>query len=252
MPRTMSESRRQVELEGCHNFRDLGGYPTVDGRRVRWGEVYRSDGLQALTARDVKRMRSELRIAHVIDLRSSGELTADGRGLLADQPLTFHHLPLFDGEVRARRHWDGARLTLADSYFGLLQMAKSRVAQVVSTLAEASEPAVFHCAAGKDRTGVISAVLLGLLGVADELITADYALTREVLDSILERLSKLDGYRGMLEHLPPDTLHAEPDTMRGLLSRVRGRYGSMRGYAKEVGVSDRALARLERRLLEDG
>ena len=96
---------------------------------------------------------------------------------------------------------------------------------------------------------MISAVLLGLLGVADELIVADYAATRKNLDAIVARLMASEGYQSMLENLPPDTLHAEPETMLSLLERVREKYGSMRGYVSEIGVPDAAVSRLERRML---
>lgn len=239
---------RRIALEGCLNFRDLGGYPTADGRRLRWRQLFRSDGLHALTGRDVARLRDELGLAHVIDLRSSGELRADGRGLLEREPLRFHHLPLFDLEPGG-----GARpqLALADLYFAMAEFAAAPMARVVEALAGASGPAVYHCAAGKDRTGVVSAVLLGLLGVRDEVIVADYAATREGLEGIVERLMASPGYRDVLEALPPETLHAEPETMVCLLEKIRERYGSMRGYARHIGVADTALDRLADRLLED-
>ena len=110
---------------------------------------------------------------------------------------------------------------------------------------------VYHCAAGKDRTGVVSAVLLGLLGVCDEVIVADYALSRRNLDAIIARLSQMEGYRGMLEQLPPDTLHAEPETMIQLLDRVREKYGSMREYVASAGVATELVERLESQLLEE-
>src|SRR5438105_4998783 len=91
--------QRRVDLEGCLNFRDLGGYPAGDDRRVRWRRVYRSDALHHLTPADVARMRDELAIGTVIDLRSTPEVRSDGRGALADAPVEFHHVPLFDGNL---------------------------------------------------------------------------------------------------------------------------------------------------------
>ena len=105
-------------------------------------------------------------------------------------------------------------MTLTDRYFLLAEFAKRPIAAVIGTLAATDAPAVYHCAAGKDRTGVVSAILLGLLGVPDEVIVADYAATQENLDAIIERLMSTEGYHDMLSALPPDTLHAEPQTMR--------------------------------------
>ena len=240
--------QRSITLEGCLNFRDLGGYPTEDGRTVRWRLLFRSDALHLLSVDDIARLRDDLRIGDVIDLRSSAEVRSDGRGALAAEPIRFHHLPLFDGDT-ARRDDQASAYTLADRYFLLAEFAKEPIARVITTLASTDSPAVYHCAAGKDRTGVISAILLGLLGVKDEIIVADYAATQENLDAIIERLMASEGYQTMLNALPPDTLHAQPETMIALLDRVRDRYGSMRDYARAAGVSDEAMERLEARLL---
>src|SRR5204863_126710 len=107
--------QRVIDLEGCLNFRDLGGYPTADGRRMRSGSVFRSDALHHLTAADLVRVRDELRIATVVDLRSSAELRTEGRGMLASEPIAFHHLPLFDGQAARPEGWS-ALDTLADRY----------------------------------------------------------------------------------------------------------------------------------------
>jgi len=242
---------RRIDLEGCFNFRDLGGYPTRDGRRIGWRRLFRSDGLHALTHGDVDRLRDGLGISDLIDLRSSAELASEGRGLLASQPIRFHHLPLYDGSARRDAGLlPPAPLGLAERYLGLLEVAAEPMARILATLSEARGGVVYHCAAGKDRTGVLSAVLLGLLGVSDEVIVADYALSRETLDAVLERLNRLPGYREMLAELPPETQHAEPQTMVDLLAGVRDRWGSMDAYAEAIGVASSTVARLRERLLE--
>jgi len=240
--------QRRIELDGCHNFRDLGGYAAAGGRSLRWRVLFRSDGLQHLTERDVTRVRDDLGIRDVVDLRSTREIRSDGRGRLADDAFRFHHVPLFDGDVTAPPEL-AQELTLADRYILLAEMAKEPIARVITTIAESPAPAVYHCAAGKDRTGVISAILLGLLGVPDAIIVADYAATQENLDAIIDRLMASEGYQEMLEALPPDTLHAEPDTMVALLEKLRLNYGSMREYVRAIGVSDENVASLESRLL---
>ncbi len=241
---------RLLALEGCFNFRDLGGYPTADGRRIAWRRLFRSDGLHALTAADIGVLLGEpIGLSDVIDLRSTAELESEGRGPLEATPAVFHHTPLFDGAASAGRSM-AADMSLAERYFGLLEIAMAPIARIVGVLATADGAAVYHCAAGKDRTGVISAVLLGLLGVADEMVVADYALTRENLDAILERLGELDGYKDMLDALPPDTQHANPETMAELIERVGDRWGGFEGYVREAGVDDETLAKLRARTLE--
>lgn len=241
---------RRIELEGCLNFRDLGGYPTADGRQVRWRQLFRSDALHHLTDRGVARFSDELGIRHVVDLRSTDELESNGRGPLSDTPAIFHHLPLFDGAITEGQR-AAADVGLADRYFLMAEFAKAPIARVVDTLAHADGPAVYHCAAGKDRTGVISAILLGLLGVRDEVIVADYAATQQQLDAIIERLLSTEGYQEMLEVLPEDTMTAEPETMISLLDQIQSAYGSMEGYAREIGLDDAVLDALRGRFLED-
>jgi protein-tyrosine phosphatase len=240
--------KRTIELDGCLNFRDLGGYPTRTGKTIRWAQVFRSDALHLLSDHDVTRLRLELCIGDVIDLRSTDELEMDGRGRLAAEPIRFHHVPLFDAGIQQRRDLPEP-MNLADRYFLLAEYAMDPIARVITTLAVTATPAVYHCAAGKDRTGVISAVLLGLLDVDDEIIVADYALTQENLDQIIDRLMATEGYQAMLAALPPDTLHAEPETMSTLLNRVRAKYGSMRGYARAAGVSEDTIGQLQERLV---
>jgi hypothetical protein len=221
--------------------------------------MFRADGLHALSARGVATVRDEIGLGDIIDLRSSAELALDGRGPLEGEPIRFHHLPLFDGgrqasEGRGEAEQSSAGAppfgaSLADLYFGMISFARGPIAKVVTVLARTRNPAVFHCAAGKDRTGVISAVLLSLLRVPEEVIVADYAATREALDAIVERLMASEGYQGMFEELPHDTLHADPETMEGFLARVRSEYGSMADYVREIGVDAADVERLRARMV---
>jgi protein-tyrosine phosphatase len=241
-------SQRLIPLEGCLNFRDLGGYPTADGRLVRLGRLFRSDALHLLTPADITRLRDELRIGTIVDLRSSGELNSEGRGPLGEERIAFHHIPLFDGEQRRAER--PPQDSLADIYVLMAQFAAEPIARVIRVLAESDAPAVYHCAAGKDRTGVISAVLLGLVGVDDELIVADYALSSANIDAIIERLNSAEGYREILSQLPPETMHALPRTMEGFLTQMRSRYGSMEGYARDIGLGPAVIEQLRAVLLD--
>jgi protein-tyrosine phosphatase len=239
---------RTIALAGCHNFRDLGGYATRGGQRMRWRQVFRSDALHHLTAADVATLRDELRLGMIIDLRTPGERDSDDGGLLAQAGVAQQHISLFDGE--ARRSGPPAWANLGDLYFMMAEFARGPIGRVITALADSNAPAVYHCAAGKDRTGVISAILLGLLDVPDELIVTDYAATKENLDAIVERLMSTKGYQEIFASLPPDTLHAEPETMINFLAKLRERYGSFAGYAREAEVSDDALSKLRARLIE--
>lgn len=245
--RTDPESRL-VPLEGCFNFRDLGGYPTRDGRRVRWGRLFRSDALHFMTEADAHHVRQEIGIRAVVDLRSRFEVEADGLGPLPGEPVSHHHVPLLeDEETREPRD---APWNLGERYFEVLRSATRPIGRALSVLARTREPAVFHCAAGKDRTGVLAAVVLGVLGVDDAHIADDYAFTARGLGRILARLGETESYRTIIAELPAEGHRAEARTMATLLERVRGHYGSMREYALCAGVGEESLARLERRMLE--
>jgi protein-tyrosine phosphatase len=240
---------RLIKLDGCLNFRDLGGYAARDNRTLRWRQVFRSDALHLLSAADVESLRDVIGLQDVIDLRSSAELEADGRGRIGSTSLRFHHLPLFDAKVVSSEEARAGH-SLAERYFLLAEFAKEAIGRVINALGQCEGPAVYHCAAGKDRTGVISAVLLGVLDVEEDLIVADYVATQENLDAIVERLMSSQGYKNVLSALPPETLHADGETMISFLDRIRGSYGSMTDYARSAGVDDQTLERLRTRLLE--
>jgi protein-tyrosine phosphatase len=238
---------RLLLLEGSVNFRDLGGWRTGTGRALRYGRLFRSDALHRLSGADLVRLRDEIGLRTQIDLRASHEVESEGRGPLASPPVAYHHLPFFDGVRSESERPPG---TLAEIYFAMLRFARRPIVRALETLAASPGACVFHCAAGKDRTGVLAAVVLGSLGVEDRDIVEDYAYTRRVLPRILERLRESDAYQHVFTELPPDTLHAEPSTMEALLGLARGEWGSLRGYALWAGASETVLARLEAELLE--
>lgn len=241
---------RRIELDGCVNFRDLGGYSTEDGRRLRWRLLFRSDALHALSETDVVRLRDELVLSDIVDLRSSFELGNEGRGLLEREPIAFHHTPLFDGDTRSADAEASMTMSLGARYLGMMDMAQQEIAGVIRILTASRAGAVYHCAAGKDRTGVISAVLLGALGVAEELIVADYVLSAERITAIIERVMNMKGYEDTLQDMPEDTLHAKPESMEEVLAGANARYGSMVEYLREGGIDDAVLGALRAKYLE--
>jgi protein-tyrosine phosphatase len=243
-----AHAARRVALEGAFNFRDLGGLRAGAGRRVRTGRVFRSDALHHLSPRDVAHLREALGLRLVVDLRSSSERRSEPTPALCAPPVVAHHVPIFE---RERTGSAPAQARLADLYFALLQLGRAPIVRALSLIAEHDAPALFHCAAGKDRTGLVAAALLGVLGVSDEDVIADYAQTRHAMDRIRERLRASDSYQYVFTELPPETLHAEPETMEALLARVRDAHGSMAGYLREAGLPEEAFARLRARLLED-
>ncbi len=241
-----------VELDGCYNFRDLGGYRTSEGRRFRTGLVFRSDGLQHLSEPDLLKLRDEIGLGAVIDLRSSLEVEEAGCGAIVDQ-ATLHSLPLFPeaggsrGEALANFKMPS---DMGELYYLMLMAAQKPIVEVVRLLAEFDVPAVFHCAAGKDRTGVISALLLSLLGVPDETIILDYAFSRQNIDLINARLDSSNTYQKLMHDLPEGAYDADPACMRKFLAKLRETFGSVEGWAEQAGLDAASRDRLATRLLD--
>jgi protein-tyrosine phosphatase len=243
---------RRIALGGPVNFRDLGGYPAAGGRTVRWGRVYRSDSLHRLDPADAPRL-ADLGIVTAIDFRANDELDHIGIGPLGELDVRHVHLATVDRAMHGRQMPDISQTrTAAEIYFTMLETGAPSYAEALRELAEPGAlPAVFFCMAGKDRTGVFAALLLGLLGVADADIVADYALTSEVLEEIHARHRReVPAIDEQWANLPPDIAGAFPRTMEGLLAEVRDRYGSWDGYATEIGVTLSTLTTLTTSLLE--
>jgi protein-tyrosine phosphatase len=250
------ELNRVITLDAVHNFRDLGGYPTADGRTTRWRALFRADGLNRLTPADLEIVR-ELGIRTVIDLRTDAELEQRGRFPIDAHPVWFHHLPIIDVT------WDPNEISdpnlpaaefLLEKYLEMLDMGEVRIGQAFHHLAmPGALPAVFHCAAGKDRTGLLAALVLSALGVPDEVVVNDYALTAEAMVRMRAwfKTHHPDYFRRMEDETPSAFLQAEPAAMAGLLAKLRERYGTPRDYVMSLGVPSVVLGELERALLVD-
>ena len=246
---------RAIVLEGCLNFRDLGGYRTADGRRVRWRRLFRSDSLHRATEADAGHLVDELGVVTVIDLRTSVERERGGPvGVEARHPVRGFHLPLVD-QLFARPEQETALPrpdNMGDAYVAMLGLGGSNVAAVLRALAEPGAlPAVLFCAVGKDRTGALSALLLSLLGVTDDDVVADYALTDPVVAELLARArADLPDYDDVFDRLPPEALEAPARVMRTMLDGLRRQHGSVEGYAASVGVGADVVDGLREGLLE--
>jgi len=231
---------RRIVLDNVHNFRDLGGYPTTDGRTIRWRVLFRADGLSAMSPADLEVMR-ELGLRTVIDLRSNKEIDERGCFPHEDVPVSYHHLSVIDttwSEDTERVLPDDEADWLTWAYEQMLDRGAPRFADALRVLAEPEVyPAVFHCAAGKDRTGLLSALVLALLGVSDDDIVADYALTAEAMLRMREwiRVNRPEG-ASLFDEVPSAYLSADPEAMRRTLARLTEEHGSIRQYVASIGV----------------
>ncbi len=240
-----------MPLVGAYNFRDLGGYPTTDGGETRWKQLYRSDTLHELTQSDLVALRA-IGLRSVIDLRTAAEVERTGRGPLRDEPVGYRHLSVIQEGIST----DPvalpplAELDLAFLYLRWLDSSPGAFVEALAALGDPdSYPVVFHCAAGKDRTGVLAALVLDIVGVQPTVIVDDYALTAMHLDPILVRQrSDPETAQRMID--APQLFGAESHTMENFLDGLYQRYGGARGWAMSCGLTSDDLDRLTSILIE--
>jgi protein-tyrosine phosphatase len=254
---------RHVELESASNFRDMGGYTTTDGRLVRWRRLFRADSLHLLTDTDLEIAR-DLGLRTVLDLRSHSELERVGRDPVDRHEITHHHLPVF---ATLNEMGEQVRAMPRDAppghiYIVMAALGPDSLASAMRLLADPDTyPAVFHCTAGKDRTGILAALVLSVLGVPTDTIVADYALTQQALERIKERYSSLvdgvareegDGETARRDYdaFPAGASQASPEEMAGFLDLLVERHGSVEGYLASIDIGPEVLVRIRDLLLE--
>src|SRR5436305_3386675 len=240
---------RHLALQGASNFRDLGGYPTADGRITRWRQIFRSNHLGQLTAADIEIVRA-LGVRSAFDFRGVEERTA---GVCIVNEITVHSLPIEPTVVAALRA-ELARGTLTapvaleimrDSYRNYVRHNTPRFRNLFAHLLEDRAPLVIHCTAGKDRTGFACVLILHALGVADDLIAEDYLLTN--------RFYRRDPAAST--DLPDDVTQVlgrvEPSFLAAAFEAISADYGGLENYFSDgLGLGVRERTALEARYLE--
>ncbi|MCQ4043279.1 tyrosine-protein phosphatase [Streptantibioticus rubrisoli] len=240
--------RRHIAFECLHNFRDLGGYQTVDGRTVRWGRLFRSDSLGKLQGQDWDRFLA-LDVRTVIDLRYPWEIRRSGR-VPPYEGLVYHNLSI------EHRPYDQAGLApevepapfLADKYTEVAHDGVKELRRALEIVADDTLPLVFHCHSGKDRTGLLAMLILALIGVREDDIVADFALTELATERLVAEWHA--SYPDLTLRWPGYG-RAPAEIMRLFLARLNSRYGSVQGYAYErLGVDNELVAALRSQLLD--
>ncbi len=273
---TSASTDRWLRLEGTANTRDLGGLPTVDGGRTQPHRILRSDNLQTLSPADVQRLVGEIGLREVIDLRTSAEVLLEGRGPLRALPeVTHRHFTLLpergrytdvfaveeDAPVDLPPGWldsilprqvaahDEGEPPPVRSYLGYLSQRGDAVVAALRALAEPKKGAsVVHCAAGKDRTGVVVALSLAVAGVPHEEIAIDYGLSGEVIDAIIARLAATTTYGGDTERRDTSAHAPRRETMDRVLELLDERYDGPIGWLHMHGFGADEQAALRARL----
>ncbi len=258
------EAHRLLNFEGIANFRDLGGYTTVDGHRVKWGTLYRSGTLAHASNADLEAMQA-LQLKTLIDFRSSAEKTEEPNRLPEEKHFQVVEIPTLDdgnkamvGEIMERiesgdfEGFDpGATMTHANRQFATEFVPQFR--QFIETVTAAEgQPVLWHCSAGKDRTGFAAAILLRILGVPQEQVVQDYlaskthALAARSNQLRMLRLFKGDEAADKLAVL----MGVERDWLMAAFTAIDEKWGSFDTYVEQgLGLTPADIEKLRAQLL---
>lgn len=246
-----------LPLRGTANARDTGGLRTVDGRTTRSGVLLRSDNLQDLTDDDIATL-ADLGLKTVVDLRTAPELEIIGPGPLRRTGIRHVHLDLVPLGLDGRENLldrtipaEGAHEHAMDhTYLDYVRDAPEGIAQALREIADPGNGTVLvHCAAGKDRTGVVIAIALSLVGVLRDEIVADYVRTDERIASVRDRLIATELYAATAHTRTVDAMRPRPESMERFLDRIDAEYGGVHALAATIGVTEETLGALSRRLI---
>lgn len=240
---------RNLGLASVGNFRDLGGYATQDGSAIRRQQVFRSGTVQRITSADVDHAVELLGIRTVVDLRTASDFDRrGGLGLLIDHPaITRVHLPFGPDDPAAdiRAAYESGRNPVEVAYETLARDYGDGVTAAISGISTALDaPVVFHCSLGKDRTGVLAAILLELLGVTEDDIVADYEASEEYAAKALARSRERGGITPENEAVVGAMMAVRPTALRSMLAGIRTAHGSVESYLLAHGLRPEEIDRL--------
>ena len=245
-------SERHYPFEGCFNFRDIGGYPNQEGKRVKKGLYYRAGRQDRMTDEDLSRL-SDLQISTQIDLRRPDEAREQGKGPLEAMGARYINIAVIpEGGTDQLSRLVGDTGISGKRYLGYLEFGPSSWLKMFEIFADAgSLPVVLHCTAGKDRTGVSTAFLLSVLGVSRDWIEADYLLTNLDTDRQADFIESTVGYPEGVDRESMLLAAGVPDdAMKDFLDGVEAKWGSAVGYLEEIGVTQEQMDAVRHNFLE--
>lgn len=229
-------NKRRIILDGTDNTRDLGGYPIGKNGMTQYGVFLRSAVPTGLSEEDCRLLR-DMNITTVVDLRSDAEVDRTACYFDGREGFAYHHL-----EITGSGHMRGGQESIPEAYMSMLQCdAMPKIFRVFSA---APGGCLFHCSAGKDRTGITAAVLLMLAGVDDLDIIADYVLTYPYLVRLLEMISPDDP------DFPAYIMRSDPEYIRGFLKLFHEKYGDAQTYLTDISLTEEEITRLKAKLTD--
>ncbi len=241
------DAARLITIANVANLRDVGGYRTRDGRTVRSGRLLRSASLHLLDEEGQEELIGR-GLRHVIDLRHDHELKSAPNVFRESSAVNYQNVSLFAG-LAPERLPIGAIPTLVEMYIELLDNSQDLIVRAIEPFTT-GETALVHCSAGKDRTGIIVALLLDLVGVDHDTIVHDYALTDIYLEPLRDNFRDFARDAGLdmvqYEHM----ISCRPEYIRQFLDHLYARYGGAESYLLQAGMTPRQLERIREELTE--
>jgi protein-tyrosine phosphatase len=247
---------RHINFESVPNVRDLGGYRTRDGRAVAWRRLFRSAALHSMSRPDIARLREDIRPRAVIDLGTPREPNKQREiSLLGEMGARYHNVPFRPDSLdylKQETELFRDATDMGELYLHRIRQPEfgKRLVNSLELIADrTNHPLVFHCRAGKDRTGVLAALLLAAAGVIDEDIVHDYTLSAPFMPEIRDRTRNDPAIPSEAKELPDFHWEASAESMARFLALLRREYGSAAGYLKAQGADNSLPQRLEEALL---
>ena len=245
-------SERHFAFEGCFNFRDIGGYPTKEGKKIKKGIYFRTGRQDRMSEKDLAELK-DLKISTQIDLRKPEEILDQGKGPLENMGADYINIPIIpDGGSDQLSRLVGDTGISGKRYLGYLEFGPESWLKIFEILANKdSLPVVLHCTAGKDRTGVSTAFLLSVLGVDRDLIEADYKLTNLDTERQADFIENSGGFPEGVDREAMILAAGVPeDAMTVFLDGVESRWGSVLGYLEEIGITKNQMNVIRDNFLE--
>ncbi len=242
---------RNLMVEGNYNVRDLGGYPTEDGHSTQWKVFVRAGDMSKVSNEGCLRL-TDYGIKTIIDLRDESEVAVDSNGWVRVTDMKYIHLPLFGDQVSKSEDWITAsekHQHLHEHYTYYLDHCQPQIAAIIGAVVESMPGTLFHCAMGKDRTGLIAGLLLGAVGVPAEVIADDYAQTNQHYAALVPEWRSRAAERGDNLQLFDRDVASAPQTMLDTLKYLTDRYGGVAQYLRDCGVREEEIRGLRERFV---
>jgi len=233
-----------IELQGAYNVRDLGGLRTKDGRITRPGVIYRGDSLDSITPADSKILFDKLGVGTIIDLRTKAETELTELNFPVPR---FRYSVLIEGRLGHEPFPSDDPVELAKVYLSNLDVGRAAVKgtfDIIAANLQAGVATLFHCAAGRDRTGIIAALLLGLVGVTDGQIAIDYVQSNRNARRVTKKLAENPLYANHDKDRPEVILLHERSII-GFMKLLREQFGGPRQFCLESGVTEETISVIE-------